>query len=147
MTGHLTVQDLLHYLDHVQRAWGGDIALHMAVQDLRGEEILAPLLDVTVQTTGEGLAFVVLLGPQGEDAGTRGHGDAGRGQQYEPDVNRLFYGDTTCRYCGQAPEGHRSDRRCYATAAIVARLERSRDTGQWPDADGPPRDDEATQRL
>ena len=64
----LTVGDLLVSLDSVQRAYGGDIAVVLGVQNAAGEDVLAPLGDVTAQETGTGSAVVVLLGVQETDA-------------------------------------------------------------------------------
>jgi hypothetical protein len=52
----------------VQRAYGGDIAVVLGVQNAAGEDVLAPLGDVTAQETGTGSAVVVLLGVQETDA-------------------------------------------------------------------------------
>lgn len=53
---------------------------------------------------------------------------------YEP------YADTTlcascCIHCGQVPDAHHSDERCYATEELLARLRFAQHAGRWPGPD------------
>lgn len=47
----------------------------------------------------------------------------------------LVHGNTCCGHCGQVPEQHHSDRRCYITDEIVARLLWWQRHGRWPGPD------------
>jgi ribosomal protein L32 len=43
--------------------------------------------------------------------------------------------DQTCEHCGQVPEQHHSDTRCYTVEEIGHRLRFSQRRGRWPGPD------------
>ena len=41
----------------------------------------------------------------------------------------------TCTHCGQVADQHHSDRRCYTTQELIARLQFAHRAGRWPGPD------------
>jgi hypothetical protein len=54
---------------------------------------------------------------------------------YAPDPSWLRYGNACCANCGQTPEQHHSDGRCYSVEEQVNRLRFLQRTGRWPGPD------------
>lgn len=44
-------------------------------------------------------------------------------------------GDTSCDHCGQVPEQHHSDTRCYTVEELASRLRFAQRTRRWPGPD------------
>ena len=47
----------------------------------------------------------------------------------------IVHGNACCGNCGQVPEQHHRDGRCYTYAEIGARLQWYQRTGRWPGPD------------
>ena len=61
---HLTIQDLLVYLDSVQREWGGDIPCYVLAPGPADVPQLQPLLEAATQPGRDGFVALILSGPQ-----------------------------------------------------------------------------------
>ena len=56
-------------------------------------------------------------------------------RSYTPRPDWLAHGHTCCGHCGQVPDQHHSDTRCYTDNELGARLAFSQRTGRWPGPD------------
>ncbi len=50
-------------------------------------------------------------------------------------LRQWLYDDHTCAHCGQVPEQHHSDTRCYTVDEIGHRLRFAQRTRRWPGPD------------
>lgn len=65
---HLTIQDLLVYLDSVQRHYGGDIPCYVQAPGPGGVQTLAPLLEAATQHGANGFVALRLGAGRREEA-------------------------------------------------------------------------------
>jgi hypothetical protein len=63
MNPYLTVAELLVYLDHVQRAYGGDIPVYLVILAPDGMALLEPLTEAGTEHSAEGCVMLRLSGP------------------------------------------------------------------------------------
>lgn len=56
-------------------------------------------------------------------------------KRYTARQDWLVYGNECCGQCGQVPEQHHSDTRCYTVEEIGARLRFRQRAGRWPGPD------------
>jgi hypothetical protein len=62
---------------------------------------------------------------------------------YTPHPSWLRSGNACCAHCGQTPESHHSDGRCYTASELTSRLRFSQRTGRWPGPDEGCEEDES----